>query len=64
LGTAVKGHGRKRVFVDAELKDVGAGVVAHHVEIELPASDLAGIEAGEEDALPVPERSRQTLPGG
>ena len=46
-----------RVLVDLELKDVRSRVVAHDVEVELGAGDLAQVEIGIHDTLPVHERT-------
>jgi len=41
-----KGDRRGRAFVDDELEDVGAGIVADGIEIDLPSRHLAEIEIG------------------
>ena len=49
--------GRWGPLVDLELKDVRSRVVAHDVEVELGAGDLAQVEIGVHDTLPIQERT-------
>lgn len=48
-----EGGGRSAIFaiVDFQAEDVGAGVMAGDVEVELAFGDFAGIDVGGEDAF-------------
>ena len=49
-------------LVDLEAENVGTGVVARHVEVELGPGDLAHVQLGGEDALSVVQGTGQTRP--
>ena len=54
-------HGLCGSLVDAELEDVGAGIVADDVEVELAARDVAQVEVRAEDAFFAQQRARHRL---
>lgn len=56
-------HRLLRSPIDDETEDVGAGVMANNVEIELSARNLAEIEVRREDGLAVPCRAVNNLIG-
>src|SRR5579872_4469426 len=53
-----------RLRVDIEPKDIGAGIVPHHVEVELSAGQFGTIEVGRPDAFFPILGAGQNLPQG